>query len=478
MTPALRRWLPALFVTVLLAAALLGPSGRVGAERRPAVPDALYYPVCSPIQLTSTPASSWITFVASGEGIVQPLGALENFATCSLTVQPSNYVNKRLDVVFWDPATLAPDPTVVALRTRTYYSTYSATNASRFDLSPPVVTRTLPGVAEPAPAETAVEYRVLANSSSEMAMFDADDASALPEGRWIRGNRYQPMPGTHPVFLHSVCGGDGVLQGHVVAQSVMKTTAETNAAMVQVVQKFRVPAAVSLRWIELVFKPGPSSGYRDRGIVFVADATGQSQPPMTFGTPLAQAEFLQIPTVSAWASHFDFTSFPVLEPGHDYWLVVSTYADYKLGARVRTGTESPYFTTGIGPYFERASAGSAAVEVPGKALNFRLVGVPQGTVGVGPTAPAHAALRLAVSPNPARGAAAIAWSGARDEVRFEVLDARGRRVSSGAAGVGAEGRWSWSGRGDDGRELPAGIYFVRARDAAGRLASTRVTLVR
>ncbi|MEO5618226.1 MAG: FlgD immunoglobulin-like domain containing protein [Candidatus Eisenbacteria bacterium] len=473
------RWLPACAVTLLLAAALIAPSPGVRAERSAPDLDALYYPICTPIQQTSSAGVPWVVSIEPVNGIAQPLGPVENFATCSLTVQPSTYVHKRLDVVYWDPVAMAPDPTTVALRTRTYWPTGLATNASRFDLLPPVITRTLPGLAEPPPAETAVEYRVLSNSNAETASFDADGPESIPEAMWIRaGSLYQPMGGEHPVFLHSVCGGDGVLQSHYVAQSVMTTNAEANPVNVQFIQKFRVPAVTSLRWVELVFKPHSAVGYLDRGLVFVADAAGQPVPPMTFGTSLVQAEYhFDVPD-NAWYSHYDFPSFPVLQPDHDYWLVVNTQGDYKLGARVRTGAESPYFTNGVGPYFERASAGSSPVLVPNRSLNFRIIGVPVGTVGVSPERPRQPLMHLAVAPNPTRGAAMVTWSGARDAVRFEVLDARGRRVASGAAGKGATGQWSWSGTGDDGRALPAGVYFVRARDAAGRAASARVTLVR
>ena len=393
-------------------------------------------------------------------------------------MQPSTYVDKRVAVVFWDPIAMAPHPTTVALRTRSYYPTGFATNASRFDLSPPVITRTLPGVAEAPPAETAVEYRVLSSSNTEFASFDAEGSESLPEAMYIRaGAIYQPMGGPHPVFLHSVCGGDGVLQSHYVAQSVMTTNADANPVNIQFIQKFRVPAAVSLRWVEVVLKTHPYANGYTRGLIFVTDAAGQENPPMTFNPPLAQAEYYPWYATTGWYSHADFPSFPVLEPGHDYWLGVTTYGNYKLGARTRTGTESPYFAEGVGPMFERVSAGSPAVPVPDKSLNFRIIGVPVGTVGVSPERPRSPVMRLAVAPNPARGAAVVTWEGARDEVRFEVLDARGRRVSSGAARQGATGQWSWGGNGDDGRSLPAGVYFVRARPTATtRLADVSPSL--
>jgi hypothetical protein len=63
-------------------------------------------------------------------------------------------------------------------------------------------------------------------------------------------------------------------------------------------------------------------------------------------------------------------------------------------------------------------------------------------------------------------------------MNVEVLDAQGRRVG-GVAGVsGSEGRWLWSGARDDGRPMPAGVYFVRASDGMGRVVTDRVVLIR
>jgi hypothetical protein len=71
----------------------------------------------------------------------------------------------------------------------------------------------------------------------------------------------------------------------------------------------------------------------------------------------------------------------------------------------------------------------------------------------------------------------VAWTGANGPVRFVVLDARGRRVAGGDGGGVREGEWTWNGRGMNGSPLPAGVYFVSARDATGHSASERVVLV-
>jgi hypothetical protein len=82
---------------------------------------------------------------------------------------------------------------------------------------------------------------------------------------------------------------------------------------------------------------------------------------------------------------------------------------------------------------------------------------------------------LRVSPNPSRGSALLSWSGSPGPVRLDVHDAQGRRVGGVTS---ARGEWLWGGARDDGGPLPAGMYFVRATDVAGRVASARVVLIR
>jgi len=71
----------------------------------------------------------------------------------------------------------------------------------------------------------------------------------------------------------------------------------------------------------------------------------------------------------------------------------------------------------------------------------------------------------------------VRWSGAQGSVRIEVLDPRGRRVSSYDA-AGAEGTWMWRGGRDDGQPFAPGVYFVRAIDASGARGVARVVLLR
>jgi hypothetical protein len=60
----------------------------------------------------------------------------------------------------------------------------------------------------------------------------------------------------------------------------------------------------------------------------------------------------------------------------------------------------------------------------------------------------------------------------------DVIDGQGRRVGGIAGIASGEGRWLWSGAHEDGRPVPAGVYFVRAADGAGRTAGHRVVLIR
>jgi hypothetical protein len=88
--------------------------------------------------------------------------------------------------------------------------------------------------------------------------------------------------------------------------------------------------------------------------------------------------------------------------------------------------------------------------------------------------------RLDVAPNPLARAATVTLTLEHDaaSLAIDVFDVRGRRVrrlADGPVGAGPHG-WSWNGRDDAGRPLPAGVYFVRA--AAGAPGSPDVRLAR
>jgi hypothetical protein len=99
-----------------------------------------------------------------------------------------------------------------------------------------------------------------------------------------------------------------------------------------------------------------------------------------------------------------------------------------------------------------------------------LAGVPRGG--------AAAALRLEVSPNPARGPATLAWTNpVAGSVTLDVLDVAGRRVArllSGASGAGAQ-RATWDGRGVRGARVAPGVYLARLVTPVG---ATTTTIVR
>jgi len=90
------------------------------------------------------------------------------------------------------------------------------------------------------------------------------------------------------------------------------------------------------------------------------------------------------------------------------------------------------------------------------------------------------------TPNPGRDLTQIQLflagppGGAPQPVEALLYDLQGRRVSTIYRGLLSNGRaqLSWSGRGDDGRELSAGAYFLHFAAADGRRTVTRLLRVR
>ena len=74
-------------------------------------------------------------------------------------------------------------------------------------------------------------------------------------------------------------------------------------------------------------------------------------------------------------------------------------------------------------------------------------------------------------PNPFRGRTDIAFDVAQaGAVDLAILDVAGRRVRALATGSRLDAgpqNVMWDGRSDDGREAPAGVYWVQFRSAAG-----------
>lgn len=118
--------------------------------------------------------------------------------------------------------------------------------------------------------------------------------------------------------------------------------------------------------------------------------------------------------------------------------------------------------------------GSLVVDVDGLTLHARFVdrgGSVRDSFTIVKHAPAAAAPGPLdgpglepVIPNPASGAARIAWTlGRTAPVRIEILDVTGRRVRTLSDGVQAAGRHavSWDGRDASGVQVPPGVYVVR-----------------
>ncbi len=473
----LARILPALAVLALLALALLGPARNVRAGRNdPAEVEYLYYPQCTNVFQggvgDGTPYD-----ILGGEGITQPLGSPQNFASTIVPQTTGGYADLRYRLVYWDPVNLVPSAGQLQLRSRSYTATYYAIDYSRQDLFPPVITRALTSVAEPPPAQVALEETMSIGITGVRTLtLVADDPGTAPPALRIHpdGSR-TVLPGAHPAFSYQLCGGDALLQSLRVVQSVMKPDQMLDPDVSEYIQKFNIPVDATVRWIELAFGAQPPYGELSWGRVQIFDASGQSSPPFAFGTPLLDAQI----SVAAWYTpggqwdtHLDLTSFPTLTAHHDYWLVVNPVRDYWFYSKTLQGNEGWNFVGSIGGLWRRDIDYAPAAAIAGRALDFRIIGTPTGTVGVAPLPP-RSPLALHVTPNPARGATAIVWAGAEGDVRLEAFDARSRRVAT-TTQRGDNGRWALGAGG----ALPAGVYFVRARDGAGHTASVRVTLVR
>jgi hypothetical protein len=130
-------------------------------------------------------------------------------------------------------------------------------------------------------------------------------------------------------------------------------------------------------------------------------------------------------------------------------------------------------------YVDAAGAPSyyklSAVDVHGNESGFALL-TPSGTVDVpGPDSPL--ALRLGIlQPNPARGAARIAFDLPQaSAVSLAVYDPSGRRVRELFRGRHEEGTFSltWDLRDDSGHTIPSSMYFVRL-EAVGRALTQRI----
>lgn len=131
--------------------------------------------------------------------------------------------------------------------------------------------------------------------------------------------------------------------------------------------------------------------------------------------------------------------------------------------------------------FDRSPWSSSFLAGTGYVDDLEWVGGAPGNVDVPESAPGPAALWLAPpSPNPSRGPVRVAFTlPTAGSARVTVHDPAGRAVRTLTEGERSAGTHAlvWDGRDDDGRALPAGLYFVRFA-APGMVQSRKVVLAR
>lgn len=469
MNRPIRLVLPTACALALVLFAALAPAPRAREARLAATS----LTGCDASSLAGTDAARTIPAYT---GVLQPFDGTSPVASCSLAVATGYYSGAWLDVVAWDPLALAPDLSTISLRTRNYDASEMLYNHARAVYAPPVVTRPVPGVAEPGPAMLAINYVVLYSYNTQDVRYWTDGPAGMPAAYSYTGTTLTPLAGPHPVLAATFCPGDGT-ENLRVLQSVTKTTTLLGFEAYEYLQRFRVPMASTVEWVELAFGYNANVYPPERGWVAIIDGDDMPAPSAALPQPIFQADFYNAPlTRPTWATHFLTAAPVILQPHHDYWLLARSVNKYPLYVRDLTGNEGPEFLGQIGPFYSRSTATGTWTPGGMRALSFRLLGEP----GPPPLAvePGLArGLRLGVEPNPARGSALVRWSGARGAIRLEVLDERGRRVASHEA-TGAGGSWSWRGNREDGTPFAPGVYFVRAVDGAGVRGAARVVLIR
>jgi len=86
---------------------------------------------------------------------------------------------------------------------------------------------------------------------------------------------------------------------------------------------------------------------------------------------------------------------------------------------------------------------------------------------------------LSVAPNPFNPRATVLFELSRaQDVRLDVIDARGRRIDTLARGSRPAGRHElvWNGTGSDGDQVPSGVYFLVLQTDEGRFTERAVLL--
>lgn len=415
--------------------------------------------------------------VSTVAGVRQPFDGSATVAACSLAVAYAYYSHGQLSVLAWDPLALVPDASTIALWTRHYDPSQLHLSHVAATFEGGLVVTTVAGVAERPRTSLVLDYRSADPFNPQRVYYDSSAPAGVPRAHVYTtdGSGYAPLAGPRPALGAAFCTADGDLAAERILQSVVTTSQSWTTPPWAIAQKFRVPLRGELHRVRLACDANAYFPYT-AGVLDVFDAAGQEAPPAVWGAPLMHTTFLNYMGLErAWAGHYAFDQFATLEPGHDYWLVVTTVNEIPLYGRALTGSEGPDFTAGVGPLFTQAANGGAWEPVSDRVLSFQLVGRPDpAALAVPPVRPQ--AFALAVEPNPAPGAALVRWDGARGALEVEVLDVRGRRVAR-ASGV-AGGTWLWRGTREDGSALPAGVYFVRGHDRTGASSVARIVLVR
>lgn len=465
-----RAW-PALATLALFAVAAAAPA----LQRTGPAPPSQAAATCDPFSQSGGGSS---TYVLDGEdGVLQPLPENMPVVSCSLRVAATGWTYARVQMVEWDPLTLAPDPLSIALRTvlcdpsaMNYYSTNAI---PRLTFVPPIITRSLPGVADPPRSQVAFEATAFFSSWGYhfMGEYAPDGDPAMPAA--VTYGSTGALPGAHPVAAFALCDGGGALADLRIVQSVRRTESIAPLGMDEYLQRFRVPEAVEVRWVELAIDQWDNR-YLPPVRIGILAADGLAEPPSLLPAPLVEApfqDFFHYEPGPRWAAPVDFDHTIQLLPGHDYWLSLQSARSYQYRTHTLTATEDEKFSYGIGAFHYRALTNDPWTLASGRALSFKIIGRSLGSpLSVAP----RTGFLLSVTPNPSRAAAEASWSGATGPVRLEVYDARGRRVASG--GGGAAGRWVVTARGA--RPLESGVYFVHARDSEGARVVERLVIVR
>ena len=474
--PKLLRISAVLFCLLLLGVSAFAPRLRAAGTSQESVEFfwPTYWPCAAPI--LQTPGESYVTVSTVG-AVVQPFAMPGNIAACSLRVAPM-YNAGTIRVLQWDLAGLAPDPTTFALRSVMLTNTGAIFGSQQVTFSPPVVTQALAGVAEPPSNVGALEVAGKNAINSFQFVYAQNGAADMPVGfhRNVPG-AWSTLPGPHGVHALSLCGGDVTAQQLRVAQCVMRTDLVLDASRYEMLQRFRVPRAVRVRWIEVAIDGYAVAPYSPTSIGILGPLPPSEPMPITLPQSLIEMPFYPGYVSPAWCAPFNFDSTVTLVPGVDYWVHLTNAHQFHVRGRQVTGSEGPNFTSAIGPLFSRTTTGVEWTYEINRALCFRVIGDDAGGQLDADEAPVRSPLELRATPNPSRGASTLSWSGATGGVRFEVLDARGRRVGTGERGAGVSGQWTWSAARSE-RPLAPGLYFVRAMDDAGHSAFARIVLVK